>query len=162
MGLIDAEFIVAICFLLFIGVLIYVGAHSRLGAMIDARTDRIRRELDEARRLRQEAEELLDSYRKKAKQAEADAAAIVASAKTEAELLAKEAAERLHDFVTRRSRQAEQRIALAETQAAADVRAAAADAAIEAARRVIQSETRGEAGAQIVLKELAQVRRRLH
>ena len=160
--LLNAEIFVAAGFLIFLGVLAYAGAHTRLGAAIDARTDRIRHELAEATRLREEAEALLAAYQRKAKDAEQEAAAILAQAKADAELLAKETAERMADFVARRGRQAEQKIATAEAQATADVRAAAADAAIEAARLILQSEVKGRVAETFLVKELAEVKRRLH
>lgn len=158
----SAELFVALGFLIFVGVLIWVGAHSRIAEAIDSRTDKIRRELDEARRLRREAEDLLASYTRKAKEAEAEAAAILSQARSEAEMIAKEAVDRMNDFVARRSRQAEQKIAFAEAQAAAEVRAAATDAAVEAARLILQSEVKGAVAEEFLLKELADVKKRLH
>jgi F-type H+-transporting ATPase subunit b len=158
----SAEIFVALGFLIFVGVFVYVGAHTRVSDAIDARTARIRHDLDEARRLRIEAEELLASYRRKAKEAEAEATAILSLAQTEAELLAKETLDRMNEFIARRSRQAEQKIAMAEAQATADVRAAAADAAADAALRILQAEVRGPVAEQILLGELAEVKKRLH
>lgn len=158
----DAELFVALGFLIFVAILAYVGAHTRLGAAIDARTDRIRRELAEAQRLREEAEALLASFQRKAAAAESEAAAILAQAKTEAELLAKEAADRTADFVARRTKQAEQKIGLAEAQATADVRAAAADAAVEAARIVLAVEAKGQTGLDLLKKGIAEVQKGLN
>jgi F-type H+-transporting ATPase subunit b len=134
----DAELFVAGGFAIFLGVLIYVGAHRKVMSAIDSRAERIRAELAEAERLRNEAEALLASFEKKREEAEAEAKAIVAQAKEEAELLAKEARQRLSEFVTRRTKQVEEKIALAETQAMAEVRAAAADAAVKIAENVLR------------------------
>jgi F-type H+-transporting ATPase subunit b len=134
----DAELFVAGGFALFLSVLIYVGAHKKVTGAIDNRAERIKGELAEAERLRNEAEALLASFEKKREEAEAEAKAIVAQAKDEAESLAKEARQRLEEFVSRRTKQVEEKIALAETQAMAEVRAAAADAAVKVAENVLR------------------------
>jgi F-type H+-transporting ATPase subunit b len=134
----DAELFVAGGFALFLGVLAYFGAHKKVTGAIDSRADRIKKELEEAERLRNEAEALLASFEKKREEAEAEAKAIVAQAKEEAELLAREAGQRLDEFVARRTKQVEDKIALAETQAMAEVRAAAADAAVKVAENVLR------------------------
>ena len=109
----EAEFWVAIAFLLFIGVLGYFGAHKRLVNSIDDRRERIKAELAEARRLKSEAEALLASYRRKQQEAEREAQTIVASAKSEAERLADEAEAKIEEFVLRRTKMAETKIAQA-------------------------------------------------
>jgi len=73
-----------------------------------------------------------------------------AQARAEAELIAKEAHERMAEFVERRKQQAEQKIAMAEQQATAEVRAAAADAAVRAAAIVLKDEAKGDVGDQLV------------
>lgn len=133
----DAEFFVAVGFAIFVLVLLWVGAHSKFAALIDARINRIKGELAEAERLRQEAEELLASFEQKRIEAEAEAKAIVAQAKEEAELVAAEGRKRLDDFLARSVKQVEQKIAQAEAQASAEVRAAAADAAVKIAERAL-------------------------
>ena len=160
--ILDAEIFVALGFLIFIGLLGYLGVHKTLGTAIDSRALRIRKELDEATRLRQEAEALLASFKQKAIEAEKEAAAIVAQARTDAELLAKESAERLAEFVARRTKQAEEKIRLAETQATADVRAAAADAAVKAAEIVLKGEAAGAAGARFVERGIADLKGLAH
>lgn len=140
----DAEFFVLIGFTLFLGVLLWVGAHKKVTGAIDGRIDRIKGELAEAQRLREEAEALLASFEKKRAEAEAEAQAIVAQAKKEAELLATEARQRLGDFVARGAKQVEQKIAQAEAQATAEVRAAAADAAVKISESILQKGTAGE------------------
>jgi F-type H+-transporting ATPase subunit b len=151
----DAELFVAIGFAIFLGVLGWVGAHRKLAAALDARVYRIKSELAEAERLRSEAETLLASFEKKREAAEAEAAAIVAQAKTEAELLTKEARQRLEEFVARRTKQVEEKIALAEAQAAAEVRASAADAAVKIAEAVLR---RGVPGSDFVASGIAEVK----
>ena len=101
-------------------------------------------ELDEARRLKEEAQALLAQYQRKQREAEQEAAAIIAGAKAEAERLASEAKAKIEDFVARRTKMAETKIAQAEAQALADVRAAAADAAVAAAERVLRRHGQGQ------------------
>ena len=133
----DAEFYVAIGFALFLAVLFWVGAHSKLTTLIDARINRIKHELAEAERLRVEAQDLLASFDKKRVEAETEAKAIVAQAKEEAEMIAAEGRRRLDEFMARSLKQVEQKISQAEAQAASEVRAAAADAAVKIAEGVL-------------------------
>lgn len=133
----DAEAYVLVGFTIFLGVLIWVGAHSKFAALIDARINRIKSELAEAERLRAEAEALLASFESKRAEADAEARAIVAQAKEEADLLAAEGRKRLDEFVARSVKQVEQKIAQAEAQASAEVRAAAAEAAVKVAEKVL-------------------------
>jgi F-type H+-transporting ATPase subunit b len=135
--MLEAEFWVAAAFLIFLGVLGYFRVHKLLLSSIDERRDRIKAELDEARRLKSEAQALLAQYQRKQQEAEREAQAIVASAKTEAERLSAEAAAKLEEFVARRTRMAEGRIAQAEAQALAEVRSAATDAAVAAAETIL-------------------------
>lgn len=135
----DAEFYVAVGFTIFVVLMIWVGAHSKFAALIDARINRIKGELAEAERLRNEAETLLASFEQKRAEAEAEAKAIVAQAKEEAELIAAEGRRRLDEFMARSVKQVEQKIAQAEAQASAEVRAAAADAAVKIAERALSS-----------------------
>src|SRR5437588_2939376 len=116
------EFGVAIAFLIFVAVLGYVGEHRMLMKRVDARRDRIKAELDEARRLKEEAEALLARYRARGREVELEAQAIVANAKAEAERLANEALAKMEELVARHTKMAEEKIAQAEAQAVADVR----------------------------------------
>jgi F-type H+-transporting ATPase subunit b len=132
-----------------------------LGAL-DKRGQDIADELGEAAKLRVEATALLESFERKKLEAEANAAAIVAEARAHAEVLAREAGERMADFVARRGKQAEAKIALAESQAAAEVRSAAADFAAKAAEIVLRQETQGHAGAELAAREIAALKDRLN
>ena len=155
----DAEFYVAVGFATFVAVLLWVGAHSKFAALIDARIDRIKNELAEAERLRTEAEELLASFEKKRADAEAEARAIVEQAKEEAELIAAEGRRRLDDFMARSVKQVEQKIAQAEAQASAEVRAAAADAAVKIAEGVL---AKGVGGKDFVAAGINEVKSLAH
>jgi F-type H+-transporting ATPase subunit b len=155
-------FFVAVGFVIFVLLLGYLGVHKTLTKSLDDRAAKIQAELDEAKRLRAEAAAVLASYEAKRAEAEAEAQAIVTQARAEAEELAREAAERMAEFVTRRTKQAEGKIAAAEAQAANDVRAAAADAAVKAAEIVLTSEARGAVGEQLITKGIADLKALTH
>jgi F-type H+-transporting ATPase subunit b len=157
----DAEFYVLLGFVVFVGVLIYVGAPRMLLKALDARGEAIAAELAQAAKLREEATALLASFEKKTAEAEANAAAIVAEARAQAEQLAIEAADRLRDFIARRTKQAETKIALAEAQAMAEVRSAAADHATTAAEIVLRDQMQGSAGGDLVARDIGDLRTRL-
>jgi F-type H+-transporting ATPase subunit b len=139
-----------------------LGVFGMLGSGLDKRAERIKTELDEARRLREEAQALLAEYQRKQREAEAEAAAIVASAQADAERLIKEGEQKVADFVARRTKMAEQKIAQAEAQAAAEVRAAAADAATAAAATILATSTRGAGGADLISNGIAELRGKLN
>ncbi len=157
-----AEFYVLAGFIVFLCLLGYLGVHRTILAALDARGQAIANELAQAAKLRAEATALLASFEKRAVEAEANAAAIVAEARAQAEQLAKDAAERMNDFVARRTKQAEAKIALAENQAAAEVRAVAADYAAKAAEVVLRDETQGAVGAELAAREIAALKDRLN
>jgi F-type H+-transporting ATPase subunit b len=157
----DPEFWVAVAFVIFLGVLWRAGAFRAIAAALDTRTARIRQELDEARRLREEAEKVLAEYKKKRDQAEGEAAAIVAQAKSEAEELAAEAGRRMEEFVARRTRMAETKIGQAEAQALADVRTAAAETAVRAAERILAEAVKGKTADALVDNAIKDVKSRL-
>ncbi|MGA2792499.1 MAG: ATP F0F1 synthase subunit B [Roseiarcus sp.] len=158
----DAEFYATLGFLVFVCLLGYLGVHRMVLSSLDARGKAVADELALAAKLRDEATALLASFEKRAAEAEANAAAIVAEARAQAEQLAKETAERMTDFIARRTRQAETKIAMAEAQAAADVRAAAADHAVRAAERVLRDQTQGAAGAELVARDISSLKDRLN
>jgi len=158
----EAEFWVAIAFLLFIGVLGYFGAHKRLVNSIDDRRERIKAELAEARRLKSEAEALLASYRRKQQEAEREAQTIVASAKAEAERLAGAAEAKIEEFVLRRTKMAETKIAQAEAQAVADVRSAASEVAVAAAEAILTRSVKGKVADDLLAKGIADLKAKLN
>lgn len=141
----DPETWVAVAFLIFLGILVRLGVPKLLFKTLDDRSARIKAELDEAFRLRQEAEGVLADYRRKQSEAEKVAESIIVNAREEAERLAVEAKAKVEDFVARRTKMAETKIAQAEAQAVADVRAAATDAAVAAAEKMLMEKTRGRA-----------------
>ncbi len=158
----EAEVWVTIGFLLFLCVLVYLGVHRKLAASLDERQARIRSELDEAARLRREAEALLADFERKGREAEREAEAIIASAKAEAERHAAEAKLRMEDFVARRTKMAEAKIAQAEAQALADVRAAAADAAVAAAEKILATAAKGQVAEDLLARGIDDVRKKFN
>jgi F-type H+-transporting ATPase subunit b len=157
-----AEFWVAVSFVIFIAVMGYFGVHRMVLSALDQRRDRIKAELDEARRLREEAQALLADYRRKRGETEREAAAIIESARAEAERAAGEAKAKLEDFLARRAKLAETKIAQAEAQALADVRSAAAEAAVAAAERVLTQTVKGKLADDLIAKGIAEVKRRFN
>ena len=158
----EAENFVALGFVIFLGLLVYLGAHRRVISGIDNRQARIKSELDEAVRLREEAQSVLAEFERKAREAEAEAASIVAGAKAEAERLAAEAKARMEDFVVRRTKMAEAKIAQAEAQALADVRAAAADTAVAAAERILGAAAKGKVAEDLLARGIEDIRKRFN
>jgi F-type H+-transporting ATPase subunit b len=153
---------VAIAFVCFLGLLAYLGVHRRLIDSLDQRQARIRGELDEAKRLRDEAEALLADFERKGRAAESEAEAIIASAKAEAERLAAEAKSRMEDFVARRTKMAEAKIVQAEAQALADVRSAAADAAAAAAEKILSVSAKGKVAEDLLARGIEDVKKKFN
>jgi F-type H+-transporting ATPase subunit b len=156
--MIEAEAWVAIAFVLFLGLLVYLGAHRRIIGGIDQRQERIKAELDEAVRFREEARAVLVEFERKGCEAESEAAAIIAGAKVEAERLAAEAKTRMEDFVVRRTKMAENKIAQAEAQALADVRSAAAETAVAAAEKILTATAKGKIAEDLLAKGIEDIR----
>lgn len=158
----DATFWSAVAFVILMIGFIYLGVHKKVTEALDHRATRIKGELDDARRLKDEALKLVAEYRSKRESAVKEAEDIVANAKSEAERIAAEAKARMEDFVTRRTKMAETKIAQAEAQALADVRAAAADAAVAAAAKVLSATVKGQAAETLLTQGIAEVRRKLN
>lgn len=158
----EAEFWVAVAFVMFLGVVVYFGGHRQLLQGIDRRRQMIEEELAQARRLREEAQALVEQYRRKQKAAESEAEAIIAGGRAEAERLAQDAGTRLDELVARRTKMAEAKIAQAEVQAVADVRAAAADAAIAAATRILRDTTKGKIADELITRGIGEVKSKLN
>jgi F-type H+-transporting ATPase subunit b len=158
----EPEFWVAVAFVILMGVFAYFGIHRTVLQALDHRSERIKGELDDARRIKEEAAKLLAEYQARRATAEREAQDIIASAKTEAERIASEAKAKMEDFVVRRTKTAESKIALAEAQALADVRAAAADAAVTAASTVLSQTVKGQVAEDLLAKGIAEIREKLN
>ena len=157
-----AEFWILACLVAFFAILGYFKVHRTITASLDKRAADIAAELDEARRLREEAQQLLASYQRKQREAMKEAEDIISQAKAEAEQLAKETRANMEAQVERRTKLAEDKIAQAETQAVNDVRSVAAEVAIGAARRVIAQKVDAGADAKLIEKSIADLASKLH
>jgi F-type H+-transporting ATPase subunit b len=151
-----------IALIIFLGAIIYLKVPGMLAKSLDARATKISHELEEARRLREEAQQLLGQYQRKRKEAEQEAADIVAAAKREADMLAAEAHKKTEDYVARRTALAEQKIGQAEREAVSEVRASAVDIAVEAARTLLAGKIDGKAGADLFQASLQDVKAKLN
>ena len=156
------EFWVAVAFVILMALFAYLGIHRTVLKALDNRADRIKAELDDARRLKDEAAKLLAEYKARHAKAEAEAQDIIASARAEAERIAVEAKAKMEDFVARRTKTAESKIALAEAQALSDVRAAAASAAVAAASTVLSQSVKGSVADDLLAKGIDEVRAKLN
>jgi F-type H+-transporting ATPase subunit b len=156
------EFWVGVAFVLFLALLAYLGVHKTIGDTLDKRSARIQSELDEAARLKSEALALLAEYKKKTANAEQEAAAIIEGAKADAERLAAEAHAKLEDFVARRTKMAETKIAQAEAQALAEVRSIAADVAAGAAEKLLALTAKGSVAEQLIARGIEDVKKKLN
>jgi F-type H+-transporting ATPase subunit b len=158
----EPEFWVAVAFVILLAVFAYLGVHRTVIKALDHRSERIKAELDDARRLKDDAAKLLREYQARHASAEREAQDIIASARAEAERIAAEAKTKMEDFVARRTKSAESKIALAEAQALADVRAAAAEAAVAAASTVLSQSVKGQVADDLLTKGIAEVRAKLN
>jgi len=158
----EAEDWVAVAFFILLGIFAYFGIHRTVLRALDHRRDRIKDELDDARKLKDEAAKLLAEYRSRRESAVREADEIVASARAEAERTAAEAKARMEEFVARRTKMAETKIAQAEAQASADVRAAAAEAAVVAAEKILAQEAKGALAGELIAKGIDDLRKKLN
>lgn len=151
-----------VALVIFLCIAIYIKVPGMIAKALDARADKISSELEEARRLREEAQQLLGQYQRKRKEAEQEAAAIVAAAKREADMLAAEAHKKTEDYVARRTALAEQKIGQAEREAIGEVRASAVDIAVEAARALLAGKIDAKAGADLFNASLQDLKSKLN
>jgi F-type H+-transporting ATPase subunit b len=158
----DPETWVAIAFVILMVVFGYLGVFKSAMTALDHRAERIKAELDDAQRLKQEAAKVLADYKARTASAEREAAEIIANARSEAERIATEAKAKMEDFVARRTKTAESKIALAEAQALADVRAAAAEAAVQAASTILSQSVKGQVADDLLTKGITEVRQKLN
>ena len=162
LSLSNTDFVVLIAFVLFIGVLVYFKVPGLIGDKLDARAASIRSDLDEARRIREEAQALLASYERKQKDAQAQADRIVAQAREEAERAGAEAKQDIKASIARRLQAAQDQIESAEARAIRDVRDEAITVATAAARQVIARQMTAEQGDALIDSAIDQVGSRLH
>jgi F-type H+-transporting ATPase subunit b len=158
----NPEFWVGVGFVTVLVIFAWKGVPAMLAKLLDARAHAIAKELDEAKRLRDEAAELFATYARKAAQAESEAAAIIADAKAEAERFAKETRAQLRAQIDRRSKMAQDKIAMAEANALNEIRGLAADASIAAAEKLIAARMDEKRAASLVQESIKDLPEKLN
>jgi len=153
----NPEFWVAVGFVAVLGVFVWKKVPAMLAKLLDARAEAITKELDEAKRLREEAAAVLAGYMQKVANVEGEVAAIVADAKAEAEHFAKETRAQLRTQIDRRAQMAKDKIAQAETAALAEIRGLAADTAVAAAEKLIAARIDEKRGAALVAESIKEL-----
>jgi len=161
-SLTNTDFIVTLAFILFIGVLVYFKVPGIVARMLDRRAAGIQKELDEARKLKEDAQALLASYERKQREVQAQADRIVEQARREAQANAEESKKELQRSIERRLQAAEDQIAQAEADAVNEIRNRAIVVATEAARRVVAEKMTPEAASQSIDRSIDQVAAKLH
>ena len=140
----EAEFWVGVGLLIFLGIVVFVAkAPSKIGQALDAQAAAIQANLDEAARIRAEAERLLETLKAERAEAERHAKEMLAAAQAEAKRLEADARAKLEESLARRQQVAERKIATAEAQAATEVKAAAAELAAQAAEQMLAKRLAG-------------------
>jgi len=153
---------VLIAFVIVIGVFARAGVHKMIASSLDKRGQTIADEINEARKMREEAQELLARYQRRHREAEDEAAAIIEQAKKDAKRLAAQAREKINQQMERRAKSAEEKIARAEAQAISEVRGQTADLAIDAAREIIRDRMDSGAQTAFIDKAIADLRTKLN
>ena len=156
----DATFFAFVGFTLFFVALWFLGVPGMILSALDSRSQAIAKELHEARRMREEAEKLLADYQAKRAQAEAEAKTIVDTAKEQAAAVAEETRQSMMAAMARREKQVDDRISNAETKAVDEVRAAAAEAAIAAAERMIRERMNDDTQAALIEEGVGEMKRK--
>lgn len=156
------EFWVAVSFFLFLGAVFYFGVHKKVASALDARAAAIAKELDESRRLREEAEKVLADYRRKQGEAAKEADNIIALAAKEAEALAAETRRSVKEHFDRRMKLAEDKIARAEADAIREVRTIAVDAAVAAAQTLIAEKLTPDRAEKLVSESIDSLKSKLN
>ncbi|MCJ2124129.1 ATP F0F1 synthase subunit B [Methylobacterium sp. J-077] len=159
--MLEAEFWVAVAFVVFLGIAWKAGGVSAMTKGLDGRANRVRHELDEAKRLREEAAAVLADYKRRRSEAEKEAESIISGAREEAKRAAEEGHRKLDEFLARRTKAADLKISQAEAQAEAQVRAAAAEAAVKVSETILRERMQGDAAQGLIRASLGEVRTRL-
>ncbi len=158
----DPTFWAFVGLLVFIGLIVYLKVPERVLGDLDTRSENIRTEIEEARRLREEAQALLADYRRKVQNAEREAEDIVKQARVDAERMAEQTRQTLDEMLARRTTAAQMKIAQARTQAIEDVKARASDVAVAAAARILAKQMEGDAGEALLSRSIRDVSKRLN
>ena len=158
----DATFWAFAGLIIFLGLLAYLKIPAVIAKSLDDRADGIKNQLEEARALREEAQQLLAEYQRKRKEAEEDAAEMVAAAEKEAAAIVEEARQSTEDYVERRKALATQKIAQAEREAVAEVRANAVDLAVLAAGQMIGDKVDAKTSASLFKQSIEDIKSNLN
>lgn len=158
----DATFWALVGLVIFLALMVYVKVPGMITRSLDDRADKIRDELEQARRLREEAQQLLAEYQRKRKEAEKEAAEIVESARHEADMLVREAKQKTEEYVARRTALAEQKIGQAERDAVNEVRSNAVDIAVAAARKLLADKVDATVAEKLFKSSVEDVKTRLN
>lgn len=158
----NAEFVIGVAFIVFIAAIWYFGVPKMIGGMLDARAEGIRKDLDEAKALREEAKALLASYEAKSREVTAQADRIVAQAKDEAQVAAAQARVDLAKAIERRLAAAGERITSAETAAVTQVRQAAVSMAVSVAGEILAKQATAASAKASIDDAIERVSARLH
>ena len=161
-SLANTDFIVTIAFILFLGILAYFKVPQMIGGMLDKRADDIRKELDEARALREEAQTVLASYERKQREVQQQADQIVAHARDEAAAAAEQAKADIAASIERRLQAAEDKIKSAEAGALREVRDRATEIAVAAAGKIIVGKMDAGRASDLIDESIATVDAKLH
>jgi F-type H+-transporting ATPase subunit b len=153
----DATFFAFVALILFLGALWYLKIPAQIAAMLDQRSAAIAKELSDARKLREQAAALLVEYQAKKAAAERQAQDIVTQARVQAAAVAAETRVHMAEALRRREKEAEDKIARAEASALAEVRGAAADAAMAAAEQILRKELTAAKQADLITKGAAEL-----
>lgn len=157
----DPSFLVMVAFVITIA-LIGKTVYQKVSAALDQRSEAIRSEIEEATRLREEAQELLASYERKQRDAAGETEAIAERARSEAQYLTEKAAADIDEMIERRRRQASDRISHAETTARDEIRAAAIDVAMEASRLILADRISGKKADAMIDDAIGELPSKLH
>ena len=136
----DNSFWALMAMIVFFGLLIYMKIPKAISTGLDSKIDKIQQELDEAKRLREEAQALLAEYERKRKSAQSEADEIIEAAKEDAERMSEEAKIAIEELIARRTKSVEEKIAQAEAHAVGEVRSRSADVTIEAAQKLLSEQ----------------------
>lgn len=158
----DLSTYVLIAFVIVIAIFARAGVHKMIVSGLDKRAAKIADEINEVRKMREEAQELLASYQRRQREAEEEAVGIIEQAKRDAARMTAEARAKIEDQTERRIKAAEDKIARAEAQALSEVRGQTADLAIEAARHIIRDRMDGGAQGPFIDKAIAGLRDKLN
>ncbi|WP_068874870.1 MULTISPECIES: F0F1 ATP synthase subunit B [unclassified Phenylobacterium] len=154
----EAEFWVGAGLLIFLAIVIFVAKAPRaVAAALDGQAAKIQSDLDEAARIREEAQRLLQELQAERDAAQRQAEDMLAAAQEQVRLFEADAKAKLEESLARRQKLTEQRIQIAEAQAAADVKAAAAELAAQMAERVLTQRLAGAKSDQLIDKAIGQL-----